>query len=133
MGEMQSVELRHLLVLRKRRSFCNNTCDMDRKAIERLSGLGVIGTTSSGKEGVRVSLQDLRLVTEPSRRIRRDILRETFSRLNTEIDVDINLDSLSVSGQTVEAVLPADRYETIEQNLRGKKIRVELDLIRKAV
>jgi|ERR1700682_5135611 len=107
---------------------------MDRRSIEKLATLGAIATTSGGKEGVRVSLQDTRRFDDPSRHARRASLRETFERVNAQIqDVDIDLESLSVSGQTVVAVLPTDRFEDIEQELKRQEIRVDLDITRNAV
>ncbi|MCU1350434.1 MAG: hypothetical protein JWO56_3464 [Acidobacteria bacterium] len=107
---------------------------MDGHAIEKLANLGVVEKTSTGKDGIRVSLQDTRRSDEPSRELRRAFLLQHFQHLGHEIgEAEIDLDSLSVSGQSVLALLPADRFEDIEQQLRAKQVRIDLDVIRNAV
>jgi len=82
----------------------------------------------AGRKGVRVSLQYQPRLETGSRSERRERLLERFSQIAQAIAADsaeVDLSSVSVSGQTVEATLPLDRYENLVENLAQQRIRVD--------
>ena len=95
---------------------------------KKLEKLGALGTLHSGTKGVYVSLQYKPSLTELSRSARRDALRAEFEKVARAIEpqgAEVDLDSISVSGQTVEALLPIDHYEELESRLNRQNIRVD--------
>ena len=97
--------------------------------IKNLIKSGNVERLSTGEEGVRVSLQYELKLTEPSRSARLNILRAKFECIAKQIKLqgaEVDLNSISVSGQTVEAILPIDRWEQIFKKLSEEKIRVDL-------
>lgn len=108
---------------------------MDDYKIQKLRNLGAISSLPTGKEGVRVSLQYKPRLDEPSRGARRDILHREFEKIAAECaqeGTQVDLGSLSVSGQTVEAVLPVEAYDRLVNDLEQKDVRVD-DLIDRQV
>jgi hypothetical protein len=104
---------------------------MDEHKIQKLRNLGAISRLSTGEEGVRVSLQYKRRLEDPSRAVRRDILNKEFQKIASECaaeGTDVDLGSLSVSGQTVEAVLPVQHYDRLVNDFERREIRVD-DLV----
>ncbi len=102
---------------------------MDAKALAKLYKRGAVDRLSNGKDGIRVSLQYKSKLSTPSRSYRRTLLQETFENIAKVIlseGAEIDLNSLSVSGQTVEAVLPVDKYDNITDKLKAQDIRVDL-------
>lgn len=101
---------------------------MDKDLIRKLRDLGALSRTSKGEEGVRVSLQYKPRLEEPSRSARREILQRAFRKVASEVlarGLECDLKSLSVSGQTVQAVLPVRDYESLVDELEQKDIRVD--------
>ena len=101
---------------------------MDKNVIRKLRDLGALSRTSTGEEGVRVSLHYKPRLDEPSRSARREILQSAFGKVASEVHsrgLECDLGSLSVSGQTVEAVLPVRDYESLVDELERKDIRVD--------
>ncbi len=101
---------------------------MDEHKIQKLRNLGAISRLSTGAEGVRVSLQYKPRLGEPSRSARRDILQREFQKIASESapeGTQVDLSSLSVSGQTVEAVLPVEHYDRVVSDLEQREIRVD--------
>jgi hypothetical protein len=108
---------------------------MDNHKIQKLRNLGAISRLDTGEEGVRVSLQYKPRLDEPSRTARRDILHREFEKIASEClseGTQVDLGSLSVSGQTVEAVLPVKNYDRLVNDLEQKDVRVD-DLINRQV
>ena len=100
---------------------------MDATLLERLYKLGAIERMANGQDGVRVSLMWDSTLSEPSRPARRDLLRQKFECVANEIlpdGAEVDLNSISVSGQTVEALLPIDNYDQITDKLKQQSIRV---------
>ena len=101
---------------------------MDEHTMKKLRNLGAISRLSTGEEGVRVSLQYKPRLDEPSRSVRRDILHREFQKIASEGAPEgtrVDLESLSVSGQTVEAVLPAQHYDRLVNDLEQREVRVD--------
>lgn len=102
----------------------------------KLEKLGAFVTLHTGAKGVRVSLQYKPGLVEHSRSARRDALHTEFERVARSIEpqgAEVDLDSISVSGQTVEACLPIDQYEELTNKLNQQQIRVDLLVDRKIV
>ena len=101
---------------------------MDSKVLERLYKLGAIDRLANGQDGVRVSLMWNSKLSEPSLSARRDLLLRKFESTANEILLDgaeVNLNSISVSAQTVEAVLPISNFDQITDKLKQQGIRVD--------
>lgn len=101
---------------------------MDAKVLKKLYDTGAIDRLSNGQDGVRVSLQ-YQSATSGSRSSRRTLLKQAFKDIAKEIvseGAEVDLDSISVSGQTVEAILPVDNYDNIAGKLNQQNIRVDL-------
>jgi len=101
---------------------------MDEHTIKKLRNLGALSRLPTGEEGVRVSLQYKPRLEEPSRSVRRDILHREFQKIASEgvpEGSSVDLESLSVSGQTVEAVLPVQHYDRLVNDLEQREVRVD--------
>lgn len=96
--------------------------------VERLAKKGLIAN-EGGRDGVRVSIQFEKSMSEPSRRERRAALNLCFSDLARDLaplGVRIDLDKCSVSAQTVEAFVPVERYDEVVKMLAEQSIRTDL-------
>lgn len=101
---------------------------MDLKLVKKLRQLGAIEHLDAGADGVRVSLQCRLKLTDQSRTQRRDILKSEFERIAHDLSSEgakVDLDSMSVSGQTVEALLPLDKYDHLTDKLSKQDVRVD--------
>lgn len=90
--------------------------------------LGTLKDLGGGRVGVPVSLQYESRLDDPSRTTRRDVLRRRFEQIEQQlasVGAKLDLGSISVSGQTVDAVLPADSIDKIELSLRAQHVRVD--------
>jgi hypothetical protein len=81
-----------------------------------------------GRQGVHVSLQYQPRLSEGSRAERRDVLKQRFEEVRRRLpanDITINMESLSVSAQMVEAVLDFNQYDSLVERLKESHIRVD--------
>ena len=81
-----------------------------------------------GANGVRVTLRYVPRIMEATRREKSMILRSLFQKLGTLISEDggqIRVDTLLVSRQTCQALLPLRRYEILQTRLIRQRIRIE--------
>ncbi len=101
---------------------------MDEHRIQKLRNLGAISRLSTGAEGVRVFVAvqtpagralPFSAAGRPPARVPEDCLRKRPE--GTQVD----LAALSVSGQTVEAVLPVEHYDRVVSDLEQREIRVD--------
>ncbi len=102
---------------------------MDESVKGKLEEQELLVDLPAGGVGVRVSLQFQSAVVGPSREQRRHELENCFHGLAEQFPDDIcsmEMDSLSVSGQTVEAVIPYDRFEQVEKKLLRNHVRVDI-------
>lgn len=109
---------------------------MDAKEFDKLAKIGAIERLNTGDNAVRVSLQYEPRLRNPSRSDRRETLKSEFEQIAQSIDArgaEVNLESLSVSGQTVEALIPVDSFDAIAEELSSKNVRVDLLIGRRAV
>lgn len=101
---------------------------MDERAKQKLIDRGLLATTPSGLPAVRVSLQYRPRFHERSRSRRRELLADAFDRIASWLEprgAEVDLDTLSVSGQTVEALLPVDDYDELAGELERAQIRID--------
>jgi S-methylmethionine-dependent homocysteine/selenocysteine methylase len=109
---------------------------MDPHVLQKLEKLDALVPLRAGTKGVRVSLQYKPSLTELSRSSRRNALRAKFEQVAHSIEpqgAEVDLDSISVSAQTIEALLPIDYYEELISNLNKQDIRVDLLIDRQIV
>ena len=102
---------------------------MNSEVLEKFYRLGVIDKLADGRDGVRVSLMWKTTLPATSRSARRNILQQKFAEVANDIRSDgaeVDLGSLSISGQTVEAIFPVDNYDYITDKLKKQDIRVDL-------
>ena len=75
-----------------------------------------------------MTLQCNTRIEQVTRSARRSALRAEFEHIKQSLEpqgAEVDLDSLSVTGQTVEALLPIDRYEELTNQLNQEGIRVD--------
>jgi len=102
---------------------------MDSKLLERLYKLGAVNQLANGQDGVKVSLMWNSTLSQTSRSARRNLLQQKFESAANDIlpdGAEVDLSSISVSGQTVEAVFPIDNFDQITDKLKQQSIRVDV-------
>lgn len=104
------------------------------KLLRKLEGQGAIELLKGGARGVRVSCQYRPVLGKQPRTERARVLKDCFVELSQKVpDLEIDLTTLSVSGQTVEALVPVEQFDQVERKLEEKDIRVDLVVDRKVV
>lgn len=101
---------------------------MDKHLLEQIANLDAFEPLDRGGRGIRVSLQTPEALPPGTRAERRACLQERFSELANALGPQgarVELDTLSVSAQSVEAVLPVDHYDDLKHNLEHDGIRVD--------
>ena len=109
---------------------------MDTNQSRKLRQLELLEALPSGVQGVRVSIQYLPRMSKGSRSERRALLEGRFRQIAGGLIGDggmIEFDTLSVSGQCLEAVVPINHYDQIEHRLREKNIRIDVLIDRQVV
>lgn len=102
---------------------------MRKPELQKLMRRGPTVVAGDGSPGVQVSLLCQTRLSDRDRDARRRTLRVFFDEIAGEIcplGAVVDLQSVSVSGQTVTAVFPADKFADIESRLRHYSIRVDL-------
>jgi hypothetical protein len=101
---------------------------MEQERFERLLREGAQRQLGEGSAGIAVSLQYLPALGEPSRQKRKQFLEAKFKELASALEMEggsWDPGSLSVSGQTVEAVIPVSKYEALVEALKRRRVRVD--------
>lgn len=109
---------------------------MDRQELDKLRRLGLTETTTLGAKGVRISAQHQRSLPATTRPDRRKTLQAWAEGLNARVagyGGEVVPGSLSIAGQTVEAIVPIDSIEVIEHDLAKEDIRIDLVVPRQVV
>ncbi|MHC4548631.1 MAG: hypothetical protein ACYTEZ_07620 [Planctomycetota bacterium] len=102
--------------------------------IRKLRMRGALKRLRTGDEGVEVSLMYEPRPEGASRAERRRFLEDEFRVLADEIDeAELDLGSISVTGQTVSAKLPVDRLQVLCDRLQQRHIRVDIIVDRQIV
>lgn len=103
--------------------------DLFREEVERLRQLGLIEHTEAGAEAVRVTAQFHISDRKRSRTLLREALldrQKAVQPILQECEAAIVPDSLSVSGQLVEMVVPVSRLEDLSAAMSGEGVRIDL-------
>ena len=109
---------------------------MDEKTLSKLERGGALSVLPSGQTAVRVSLHLGQRLAEPSRLARRHLLEQAFETIAKKVAAiggQVALDTLAVSAQTVEALVPADRYDDAVAALESLGVRVDPVIFRQVV
>lgn len=101
---------------------------MNRADKKSLADRGLLTQNSAGSDAVRVYLQYVPDVPGESREARGEVLRTKFeqAREHTQGDIELHPDSMSVSGQMIEALLPVEQYEQAARELEAHDMRVDI-------
>ena len=109
---------------------------MDAKLIQHLQNQEQLASLPSGEKGVRVTLQYQPRLNQPTLAARRSDLRDRFAHVAAEFKpagVCVDLDAISITGQTVNAIVPLDKFDAIEQSLNERSMRVDVSMDRQIV
>jgi hypothetical protein len=101
---------------------------VENELFDRLSRMNALETLDDGTKGVRVSLQSNAPLASGTRLGRRASLEQRFADVAkglAKVGAKVNLQTISVSAQTVEAVLPVERYDDVKHDLERIGIRVD--------
>ena len=94
-----------------------------------LADRGVVVSDSSGNQAVRVYLAYLRDLPDRSLDARRQELRERFQRIadkSSDTGLELDPQTLSVSGQVIQGVLPIEHFDQAKHELEGDDVRFGL-------
>ena len=102
---------------------------------KKLHSLGCVTTLPNGENGVNVTLQCTKQFKGYSRQQRKEKLLKYFQTVVMELSSNclVDLDSISVSGQTIEGVIAVKHFDELNQKLSNKNIRVDLVIDRQIV
>ena len=103
--------------------------DMNNSLKRKLAQLDLLEALPSGETGVRVTLQYTPRLAESSRADRRAFLDRRLSQIARRLGAAgcrVEIETLSVSAQTVEAVIPIDQYDAIEDQMKDEHIRLDV-------
>ena len=104
--------------------------------IIKLSKVNALEHLKTGETAVRVSLQYQPKLTETSREMRHILLIDKFKQLADALiqkGAEMDLSTLSVSGQTVEALISVDHLKEIKKSINEQMIGVNILMDRKIV
>ena len=107
---------------------------MDEQLLRKLTNLGAT-QQRNGRQALRASVH-LPERIEATRAERREQLTTHFAKLGNllnDFGGEVDLGSLSVSGQSVEAIVPVDVYDEVERAVRNAGCTIRVDFDRKLV
>lgn len=108
----------------------------DQNDLEKLRRLGLVRTMPDGTEAVKITAQYRGAPSSSDRGAWRAQMEAWQSLLSGELanfGAQIVPDSLSLSAQTVEAVVPTRRLDEVAKKLSDKDVRVDLVVPRQVV
>jgi len=99
---------------------------MDPRIVDKLRRDQALHDLPDGREGIDVTLQFVGAVPTATRGDRRHWLARRFSSIQGDLGQTLALkpDSLSVSAQSIEAVVPVEDFDTLEDQLSRHDVRV---------
>jgi hypothetical protein len=99
---------------------------MDAKVVDKLRRDQSLHELPDGREGIDVTLQFVGSVPAESRPERKDWLKKCFSNVKERLDsrLDLKPESLSVSGQSIDAVVPVEEFDDIREKLSQEGVRL---------
>ena len=101
--------------------------------VRRLYEHGALERLASGRDAVRVTLQCMSPTLRGSRGQRRSQLTTVFRAVEEQFGgrgVSVDLETVSPSGQIVEALVPVDEYENLVDELSASGLRVDVNVER---
>ena len=101
---------------------------MNETQVAELRDAGLTTTAPDGQEHVKVTLQVQQPLADPTREQRRSHLSAIFSQIATERADHLTVDpeSLSVSGQLVDATVACDAFDHVVPDLAKEGVRVDI-------
>ena len=108
---------------------------MDPKIVDKLRRDQSLRELPDGREGVDVTLQFVGSVPADSRPERKTWLTKRFSNVKERYDARVNLkpESLSVSGQSIDATVPVEEFDEIRDQLSQEGVRLNVTRMVKVV
>jgi hypothetical protein len=108
---------------------------MDAKVVDKLRRDQSLRELPDGREGVDVTLQFVGAVPAESRPKRKDWLKKRFSDVQERLDapLDFKPESLSVSGQSIDATVPVDDFDDVREKLSQEGVRLAVTPMIKVV
>lgn len=108
---------------------------MDPATLDKLRRNQALHQLPDGREGVEVTVQFVGQVPPAGRAARKDWLQARFSQARDGLapSLAIKPDSLSVSAQTVEAVVPVGDLDEMRERLSPEEFRLDVSLMRQIV
>jgi hypothetical protein len=108
---------------------------VDPRIIDKLRRDQSLRQLPDGRQGVDVTLQHVGSVPAESRPERKDWLSKRFSSLNTQFDARLHLkpESLSISGQSIDATVPVDDVDDLQEKLSRQGVRLAITRMVKVV
>ena len=109
---------------------------MHQRDLQKLRDRGLLESSSSGAECVRLSVQYTPRLAEKTREERRQVLSCWADRLREALaphGAEIVPDSLSLTAQTLEAKVPVEEYPDVESKLADAGGRVDMVVPRQVV
>jgi hypothetical protein len=103
---------------------------MDEATVAKLRRQEALHTLPDGSEAIPVTLQYRGVVPPLPRQERKQWLRERFARLYG--DLRLNLETISPSAQTVDALFPVARFREIREQVEANEDRVDVVKTRQA-
>lgn len=109
---------------------------MDERTTQKIERGGASTMLPDGRAGVQVSFQYRSSIGQGDTNVRRLRLMDEFRRLETELQpygVRLAMNSLSPSAQTVEGIVPLDRFDEVNQRMTEQGVRVDVVVTRQVV
>jgi hypothetical protein len=106
---------------------------MDPKLIDKLRKKQALRMLPDGREAVDITVQYTGDMPALPRAERRSWLRDHFDAVREQVKschLVLDPESLSVSAQTVQAVVPVSELDRVEQELADGRHRIDLDYSR---
>jgi hypothetical protein len=103
---------------------------MEDELIRRLRRNQNLQTLPDGREAVDVTVQFLGEVPEVPRPERKRWLRDHFDRVVEQVPADklaVQPDSISVSAQTIKALVPVNELDAVQATLADSNHRLDID------
>lgn len=102
---------------------------MEKSLKRKLEQLELIETLPTGDAGVRVTLQYQPRLSQKRRSDRKAFLDQQFNKIANHLQgagCQVELNTLTVSSQTVEAVIPIEQYDAIEAEMNDENVRLDV-------
>ncbi len=109
---------------------------MDPEKLEKLRRAHAVRRLPDGREGVSVTIQYRGEMPAVPRTARREWLEHEIARVVRSVECEgavVVPESVSVSGQTMEAIVPAGELENLESRLAAANCRMDVNVRRQVI